>query len=71
MDGYPFGRNSLTADGGHSTSEGYHSDRADTDIDAIVIREIPIKKKKSPDGPISPNHRQSYHEATSPDYVEM
>ena len=72
LDGYPFRRNSLTADGGQSTSEGYHSDRADTDIDAIVIREIPIRKKTTNnDGPVSPNHRQSYHEATSPDYVEM
>ena len=44
LDGYPFRRNSLTADGGQSTSEGYHSDRADTEVDAIVIREIPIKK---------------------------
>ncbi len=70
LDGYPFRRNSLTADGAHSTSEGYHSDRADTDIDAIVIREIPVNKEKRT-GPVSPNQRQSYHEATSPDYVEM
>ncbi len=70
LDGYPFRRNSLSADGAQSTSEGYHSDRADPDLDAIVIREIPIKKELR-EGPVSPNQRQSYHEATSPDYVDL
>ncbi len=71
LDGYPFRRNNSPT--GQSTSEGYHSDRADTDPDAFVVREIPLKRKNQtvPDPPVSPNQRQSYHEATSPDYVEM
>ncbi len=71
LDGYPFRRNNSPT--GQSTSEGYHSDRADTDPDAFVVREIPLKRKNQavPEPPVSPNQRQSYHEATSPDYVEM
>ena len=57
LDGYPYKRNSPTTDG-HSTSEGYHSDRADPE-EPLVAR--PSSVIENEEDIVPATRRDSYH----------